>query len=134
MTITLDGNVIVAAFASRGLCNSVFELCLDRFHIVINEFILDEVRKALINKIKMPINQVNIIIDFLKDFCDIITHDKPAVRVCRDLDDDNILSLAKASKSSMIITGDKDLLILKKYKNIKILTPRDFWDEVRKIK
>jgi len=28
MKIVLDANVIVAAFAARGLCEAVFELCL----------------------------------------------------------------------------------------------------------
>jgi predicted nucleic acid-binding protein len=34
MKIILDTNVIIAAFATRGLCSAVFELCLDRFEVV----------------------------------------------------------------------------------------------------
>jgi len=45
----------------------------------------------------------------------------------RDADDDNILAAAGSKKVDCIVTGDKDLLVIKKYKNIKILSPRDFW-------
>jgi predicted nucleic acid-binding protein len=38
------------------------------------------------------------------------------------------LSLAVASKADYIVTGDKDLLVLKKYEGIPILSPRLFYD------
>ena len=41
-------------------------------------------------------------------------------------DDDNILATAIEGKCSCIITGDSDLLVIKIYKGIKILTPSDF--------
>jgi uncharacterized protein len=46
--------------------------------------------------------------------------------VCRDPDDDNILAAAISGKCDCIITGDKDLLVLKQYEGIDIFTPRDF--------
>ena len=47
--------------------------------------------------------------------------------ISRDVDDDNVLAAAIFEKVDCIVTGDKDLLIVKNYKNIKILSPRDFW-------
>jgi uncharacterized protein len=38
------------------------------------------------------------------------------------------LSLAVASKADYIVTGDKDLLVLKKFEGIPILSPRSFSD------
>ena len=46
--------------------------------------------------------------------------------VSRDPDDDNILAAALASGADFIVTGDLDLLHLKSYHKIKILTPREF--------
>ena len=37
MKIVLDTNVIIAAFATRGLCSPIFELCLDRFDVALSE-------------------------------------------------------------------------------------------------
>jgi len=33
-----------------------------------------------------------------------------------------------AAEADCIITGDKDLLTLRKYKNIFISSPKDFWE------
>jgi uncharacterized protein len=46
--------------------------------------------------------------------------------VCRDPDDDNILAAAISGKCNCIITGDKDLLVLKQYEGVDIFSPRDF--------
>ena len=57
MKTILDTSVIIAAFASRGLCHAVFELCLDRCEIVLSEEILREVLMNLNRKIKLPLPQ-----------------------------------------------------------------------------
>ena len=54
-----------------------------------------------------------------------------AAEVCRDPDDIKILGLAVASNADYIVTGDKDLLVLKSFQNIPILTPRSFSDILR---
>ena len=51
---------------------------------------------------------------------------KTIVRVCRDAQDDKFLSLAVAGRTSLLITGDQDLLILHPFQSITILTPMDF--------
>ncbi|GAQ94510.1 putative toxin-antitoxin system toxin component, PIN family [Thermodesulfovibrio aggregans] len=46
--------------------------------------------------------------------------------ICKDKDDDNIIACAVASNADYIVTGDTELLSVKKYKRIRILSPRDF--------
>jgi len=46
--------------------------------------------------------------------------------VVDDPTDNRILEYALAADAGYLITGDKDLLDLKSYRSIKILTPRDF--------
>ena len=48
-------------------------------------------------------------------------------KVCRDPDDDQILADALINHIDVIITGDKDLLDIKKYKGVRILAPKDYW-------
>ncbi len=127
MKIVLDSNIIVAAYAGRGLCNSLFELCLDRHSIIISEFILSEVQRTLHNKLIMPLPNVQIIIDYLKEFCILSTYKKITDNICRDKNDNDIISLAVSNNVDYLITGDNDLLVLKKYNKIKIISPRDFW-------
>jgi putative PIN family toxin of toxin-antitoxin system len=59
MKVVLDSNVIIAAFATRGLSNALFELCLDRHTIITSEFILDEVHRAFHQKLRMPLPLIN---------------------------------------------------------------------------
>jgi len=48
------------------------------------------------------------------------------VIVCRDQKDDFLLSLSKDSNANFLITGDKDLLILKQYEKTVILNIFDY--------
>ena len=128
MKIILDSNVIIAAFAGRGLCNALFELCLDRYDIFISNSILSEVHKNLCKKLKLPEKNADIIISYLKEFCLVGRYDRLKRRVCRDKDDDEILGLAKGIKAQYIITGDNDLLSLKNFDATEIISPRQFWE------
>jgi predicted nucleic acid-binding protein len=47
-------------------------------------------------------------------------------RVCRDKSDDVALATAVAGKADVIVTDDEDLLVLKKFRGIEILSPRQF--------
>ncbi len=48
------------------------------------------------------------------------------IAVCRDPDDDKFIECANDAKCVYIVSGDKDLLSLKKYKDIQIVTVADF--------
>jgi len=49
----------------------------------------------------------------------------------RDIKDNFLLSLAVESKADFLVTGDSDLLILKKIKKTKIVTWNDFTKEIK---
>ena len=46
--------------------------------------------------------------------------------IVRDKHDRHILACANLTKCNFIISGDKDLLVLKEFKNIQILKAKDF--------
>ncbi|ARN77373.1 putative toxin-antitoxin system toxin component, PIN family [Nonlabens spongiae] len=48
------------------------------------------------------------------------------IKICRDEKDNFLLNLSVDSKANYLITGDKDLLILEKIENTKILTFSEF--------
>ena len=47
-------------------------------------------------------------------------------KICRDPNDDAILGTAVAGEGDCIITGDKDLLVLKHFGSIDIISPSEF--------
>jgi uncharacterized protein len=126
MKIVLDANVIVAAFAARGLCESILELCLHSHDLVLCEDLLDEILRNLKQKINLPEVIVKDIGKLLRENARIVSPIPLAADICRDPDDVKILGLAIAAHADCIVTGDKDLLILEKFQGIPILTPRSF--------
>ena len=131
MRVVLDTNVIVAAFAARGLCAEVFEVCVSGHSIVLSEHILSETQDKLIKKVKLPKKAALAIIDYLRGIAEIVTPVRLDKSICRDKDDVIIIGTAISGLANFIITGDEDLLILKTYKDVKIVTPRQFWSSIR---
>lgn len=52
-----------------------------------------------------------------------------SVRVCRDPDDDHLLALCKDGQADVLITGDKDLLVLGHFGSTRIIAPSHFLAE-----
>ena len=131
MRVVLDTNVIVAAFAARGLCAEVFEVCLIEHSIVISEHILSEAREKLISKIRLPQKIVQDVVNYIREQAEVFNPEKMDESICRDKDGVKIIGTALAGNAGFIITGDEDLFILKKYKDIEIVTPREFWRRLK---
>ena len=49
------------------------------------------------------------------------------IHICRDPDDDKFIECAVDSKSIYIVSGDKDLLDIDTFQNVKIITVADFF-------
>ena len=128
MKVILDTNLIFSAFAARGLANAVFELCLDKHTIIISEHILSELRGNLQKKLRMPKDKIQLITEYLREFCIIRDFKRLDRRICRDIDDVKILGLSEMAKPDYLITGDADLLALKGHQGVSIITPREFWE------
>jgi len=64
-------------------------------------------------------------LDFLQQAVDFVSvHSK--VTICRDVKDDKLLALALDGNADLIVTGDKDLLVLNPFEGIPIITPLDY--------
>lgn len=56
----------------------------------------------------------------------LVVHPKESINIVRDKDDNRVLEAAVEGNCDFIITGDKDLLDLREFKNIKIIAPAQF--------
>ena len=128
MSVLLDANVVVAAFAAHGLCEVIFEVCLDAHDLLMSTELLGEIDKNLRKKIKLPPRTVESIIHHLHVNGTFYRPTTIGAEACRDPKDLHILGLADAGGAECIVTGDQDLLTLRKFRSCKILTPRQFSD------
>ena len=131
MRVVLDTNVLVAAFAARGLCAEVFEVCVTGHTLVTSEYILSEVNRALLKKVKLPKQIVYDVINYLRDIAEIVKPDPVDSSICRDKDDLAGIGTATKGNVSFLVTGDTEMLALKSCLGIEIISPREFWNRLR---
>ena len=96
-----------------------------------SDFILEETHEKLIEKFGYPAELATEAASVLRSRMKVVVPSKLESQVCRDPDDDNILAAAVSGNCDCIITGDKDLLVLKQYESVDIFRPRDFLDNER---
>lgn len=126
MRVVLDSNVVVSAFAAQGLCHLLFEHCLDRHELLLSEGLLGEVGKFFRGKTKLPADQITEILDFLRSEASVVRAQPLRADVCRDPDDVEVLGVALSGRADVMVTGDQDLLVLKEFRSIPIVSPRAF--------
>ena len=126
MRIVLDTNVLIAAFIARGVCHQLLEYCVGNHDLVTSEFILDEVREKLVEKFEYTAEAGDEVVRLLRSRMEVVIPVPLDAPVCRDEDDDNILAAAATGNCECLITGDKDLLVLKSFQGIDIISPSDF--------
>jgi putative PIN family toxin of toxin-antitoxin system len=124
--VVLDTNVLLAAFATRGLCEAVLEACLASHEIVVSEHILDELRRHLTGKLRVPADQADETVDVIREHAVVVQPTVVPDDACSDRDDLPVLGTAVAGQADCIVTGDSDLLMLERFGAILVLSPRAF--------
>lgn len=133
MKIFTDTNVLVSAFTARGLCADLLEVILTDHQLMTGEFVLQELERVLITKLNVPVEKVTDTIRFLnKHHVEPIPENPSEIKV-RDEDDRWVLESALRANADILVTGDKDLLVLSESITlIKIISPRGFWEILKK--
>jgi hypothetical protein len=125
--VLLDTNVLIAAFiSSRGRCAEILEHCAAAHELVSSPALLEEYREKLVTKFRLADEIAAARVDLLRSQMEIVSPARLAIPVCRDPDDDDVLAAARSGSCHCIITGDQDLLVLKRYGGVAIVAPGDF--------
>jgi len=129
MKVFADTNFLVSAFATRGLSADVFQLVLAEHQVMTGEFNLTELKRVLTEKLKVP-KQITVEAEeLLRRYHIEPVPDNPSGVQVRDDDDRWVLESAIRASADVLITGDKDLLdVSNQVPQLKILTPREFWE------
>jgi putative PIN family toxin of toxin-antitoxin system len=129
--IALDTNVLISAFATRGLSSDVLNLILSDHQLVLGESVLGELDRVLRTKLKVPGDTVRETTGFLRTQAVVITSAPPLDLPIRDEDDVPVLSEAVHGLAEVFVTGDQELLSVSEIAPIPILTPRGLWELLR---
>lgn len=134
MRIVLDTNVLLAGLFARGICEQLIDLCwgnAPRIVIVESDYILAEFAKNAETKFGVPVTEVANTVEKIRHRVEMVQPIDVAADACRDASDLPILGTAVAGNADYLITGDRDLLSLKLFQSIPVISPREFYDLIR---
>ena len=127
MKALFDTNVLVAAFVTEGVCAKLLGRARRKqFDLVLSPFIPEEFTNVLSRKFSAPKEQISAACNLISEAARTVSHTSVMSGICRDHDDDQILSSALAAKADYLVTGDNDLLELDEFDGIRIVTPGAF--------
>jgi putative PIN family toxin of toxin-antitoxin system len=129
--VFLDTNVLVSAFATRGLCADLVRYVLAEHELITGEVVIAELRRVLRDRMKVPARNVAAVEQLLRDQIVVPRPAEPYPLPVRDVDDQWVLASAVAGNADVLVTGDSDLLEIAIRAPLPILHPRGFWKVVR---
>lgn len=131
MKVFFDTNVLIAAFATRGLCADLFAHVLLEHDLVVGEVVLGELRTKLRTKLKLPKKTIDEIEAQLRDSVVVKTPAKHLGLRISDPDDEWVVASALAGGADVLVTGDAAILKLGKRAPLPILSLRGLWELLR---
>lgn len=128
MIAVFDTNILIAAIITEGICSKLLRRArAGEFALITCPFIMEELKRILSKKFRLPQEELALAMETISEaISQVIEHNLKIKDICRDADDDNIIACAIAAKADYLVTGDSDLLEIKSYHSIKIISPRDF--------
>jgi putative PIN family toxin of toxin-antitoxin system len=129
--VFLDTNVLVSAFAARGLCAELLDLVLLDHDLITGRQVLSELDRALRDKVKLPAAQRSEVIDFIRGAASTVVEETRPVDVAADADDSVVLGEACSGNAEIFVTGDGALIRLQTAVGLRIVSPRGFWEALQ---
>ncbi len=127
MNVVFDTNVLISAFITEGVCSGLLlRARKSEFNLFICPAIIEEFKNVLFTKLRASKTLIDETVSIISEASLMIYPANAVHNIVRDPDDDKILSCAVFAKASYLVSGDKDLLEIAEFRNIKIITPRDF--------
>lgn len=126
MKIVLDTNVWISAFLFKGVPLKVISFSVSHYKIYRSSFLENELEDKLSNKFLLESKMLAELMDRFKNLTYDVECTTALPSACRNIDDNYILQLCESSGASLLVTGDKDLLVLKTFQNTQIISPSQF--------
>ena len=140
--VVLDANVFVSAFIRPdGPPGQLLRLCIEEqaFELVVSDSILEELRRSLAYpRVQKYISASNHELEAWVAAIGLIA--TPVAGVVRhaviaaDPDDDKYIAAALDGRAKFVVSGDRHLLDLKEYEDIRVVPPRAFLDLLKTIR
>jgi uncharacterized protein len=134
LRVTPETNILVSGLVfRRGKPHQLLRTALDGVvSMIVSQAIIDETTGVLARKFGASIDDIAEAKAIIADAARTITPTVQLDVVKEDPPDNRILECAVTAAADYIITGDKDLLRLRRYDSINIITVREFLESMQK--
>ncbi len=129
MRVVLDTNVLISALLFKGEMSRIVGLWQKgKIVPLLSRETFNELRTVLeYPKFSLSRSEIRSLIEHeILPFFEVVNVSKHVKGACRDPGDDKFISCAISANADYIVTGDKDLSDLKKYRSIRIIHAPDF--------
>ena len=130
--VIIDTNCWISFLIGRRMSRLVDLLSSESVKLVVCQELLDELQDVT-SRPKLakffPQKEVDSLIEFMELIGERF-EPRQKVQICRDSADDYLLALAIESQAHYLVTGDQDLLVIKKIKNCRIVDVTTFEKEI----
>ena len=131
--VVIDLNVFVRALLGSKINKAIYEAIKEeRIMLAFCPDMLENLTRVLLRpRLKLKLEDIKEYLELIKTKAIIV---KPKIRTntCRDASDNIVLETAIAAKADIIISNDKDLLVLKSFRGIPIIKPKEFLSHLKK--
>lgn len=127
MKVVFDTNIFISALVFPGsLADKALTAAMDgRIELLISKPIIHEVLEVLARKFAHDPEALARVAVFLAELATLV-HPRRRLHVLNDEPDNRILECAAAARAGIIVTGDRAMLALKAYRDIRITSLRTF--------
>jgi uncharacterized protein len=129
LKVFLDTNVLASSIATRGLCSELLESVIHDHELLTCRPVLRELERVLAEKLRLPEAVVTGFLSLLKAEGVVVESRKNPSIPIKDAADIPILACAIAGKADVFVTGDRELLDLRKFEDLAIVSPRELWNQ-----
>jgi uncharacterized protein len=130
MRLFFDTNVMVSAFAARGLCADLLRLVLTHHTLLTGEVVIAELRDVLDRKLRLPPDRIEAIEAFLREQPVAPRPGQTLELGLVDADDEWVVASAVLAQADILVSGDQGLLACSA-PPLPILSPRQGWEQLR---
>lgn len=125
--VVIDTNVWISGLIFGGNPAKVINRFIDGSIVVItSEELLSELRRKITQKFPLFAPQLPLLEASIREKAIVVALGSRLVSASRDEDDNKFIETALNGKADYIISGDKDLLVLRSFEHITILKPAEF--------
>ena len=128
LKVVIDSNIIVTILKGPHSLSAIYSAFkTGRFKLIVNAELLKELAFVLSRpRLRISAADIKELFKLIKMRAIRVDLGQEAITICRDPKDNFILQLAVESKADLIVTGDKDLLVLSPFRRIAIIKLKEF--------